>query len=262
MKNNLTFQFIITVFISTWFIWAFAVLSSLGIIDFFIPTALMVIFGTFMPSIIGLFFLIRYDKIKLKEILKNTFLLKGDTKYLTLVFILMPVIFSLAYIITTIFFGTTYDLPWLSRPFELPILFLYILVLGGPLGEEIGWRGFLLPRLLKNRSAFQASLLLGTLWAMWHIPLFLIEGTVQSSISFLIYFMYTVILTFFITFLYLKTDKRTSTALYMHTSANMAIGVFYVIDQSIGIIFVGIFMLGFLAFLLLKNKETFFFNQK
>jgi membrane protease YdiL (CAAX protease family) len=44
---------------------------------------------------------------------------------------------------------------------------------GSALGEEIGWRGFALPRLQAGRSALTASLILGTLHAFWHLPLWL-----------------------------------------------------------------------------------------
>src|SRR5215213_5915444 len=47
------------------------------------------------------------------------------------------------------------------------------LVRGGPLGEELGWRGYALPRLQVGRSALSASLILGVIWATWHLPFYI-----------------------------------------------------------------------------------------
>lgn len=49
--------------------------------------------------------------------------------------------------------------------------------LGGPVGEEPGWRSFALPRLQKQFGPLVASILLGILWALWHLPILLIPGS-------------------------------------------------------------------------------------
>jgi len=53
-----------------------------------------------------------------------------------------------------------------------PLAFLTTLVLGGPLGEEPGWRGFALPRLQNAVGPLAGSSFVGVMWALWHLPLF------------------------------------------------------------------------------------------
>lgn len=63
------------------------------------------------------------------------------------------------------------------EPLPIFLLLFVILSLTDGLGEEAGWRGFALPRMLQGRNATLASLLLGVLWAGWHLPLFFTDGT-------------------------------------------------------------------------------------
>lgn len=71
--------------------------------------------------------------------------------------------------------------------------FFHSLLLAGGLNEETGWRGYALPGMRSSMPAFRASLLLGVLWGLWHIPLYFVPGTgqydmIQSGGSFIFLF--------------------------------------------------------------------------
>lgn len=65
----------------------------------------------------------------------------------------------------------------LQNPIIIPIAFIYIILLGGPLQEEFGWRGTLLDPLQERFGALWASFMVGAVWGIWHIPLFYIPMT-------------------------------------------------------------------------------------
>ena len=77
----------------------------------------------------------------------------------------------------------------------------------GPLGEELGWRGFLLPRLLLRIKPLTAALVLGTIWMIWHVPAFLMSGMPQSTMSFPIFVFGGVALSVFLTWLFLNARQ-------------------------------------------------------
>lgn len=54
----------------------------------------------------------------------------------------------------------------------------------GPIGEEYGWRGYFLPRLIVLMGPLRASILIGIIWGIWHLPVFFFPGTNQASLSF------------------------------------------------------------------------------
>lgn len=66
----------------------------------------------------------------------------------------------------------------------LAALPMWILTFG--IGEETGWRGFALPRLQKDRSAFSATLILWVVWALWHLPLFFYSYNITILPGFLL----------------------------------------------------------------------------
>jgi len=70
--------------------------------------------------------------------------------------------------------GPGYVLTYLST-------YVLVVILGGPLFEEPGWRGFALPRLQPLHSPLLGTLILGLLWALWHLPEFLVPAWAESS---------------------------------------------------------------------------------
>ena len=116
------------------------------------------------------------------------------------------------------------------------LVFLYVLVFSA-IGEEIGWRGFLLPRLIKWKSPILASLLLGAIWTVWHLPLFWLPDTIQSQLPitwFLLQILGTSIL---YTWIYLKTNGSLLTAILLHTSTNVSMGLLPVLPLDNGVSF-------------------------
>ena len=90
----------------------------------------------------------------------------------------------------------------------------------GPLGEELGWRGFALPRLLNGRSALSAGVILGTIWGVWHLPAFIIAGTPQNNMSFPIFMISVVALSVLMTWAFKGTRGSVLAAALIHWTFN------------------------------------------
>lgn len=74
--------------------------------------------------------------------------------------------------------------------------------LSGPLSEEAGWRGFALPRLQQKFSALTSSLILGVLWAGWHIPFYLEPNYAANGMPLSIFMVVVTALAILFTWIY------------------------------------------------------------
>jgi len=105
----------------------------------------------------------------------------------------LPLAIQLVAILLNALFGSPAP-AWSNIPPVLDVIPMVLLfaVFSGPLGEEPGWRGFALPRLLSRYPALTASLILGVVWAAWHIPLLLVGdltvyGTVNAVLAAIVF---------------------------------------------------------------------------
>jgi membrane protease YdiL (CAAX protease family) len=97
---------------------------------------------------------------------------------------------------------------------------IYIFLLNA-LPEEYGWRGYALPRLLDRSGALTASLVLGFMWGLWHLPLHFIDGTVQSGIPIYQFALQQVVLAVFYTWPNNNTRGTVIVAILFHTVGNI-----------------------------------------
>lgn len=111
---------------------------------------------------------------------------------------------------------------------------LWTLVLGGPLEEELGWRGFAFPLLRAKTNAVVSSLIIGVLWGLWHLPLFLLPGTSQyvlvtqhplGILWFVGFVVQTTALSVLFGWLVTRTNESVPIAMVFHTAANTAYSV-------------------------------------
>ncbi|EFH79873.1 CPBP family intramembrane glutamic endopeptidase [Ktedonobacter racemifer] len=100
-------------------------------------------------------------------------------------------------------------------------LFLLGGLLGGPLGEELGWRGYALAKLQSRYSALGASLILGVLWAVWHLPFFFMPGTTQSTTPFLLFAFGTLANSILFTWVYNHTRGSVLLTFLFHNALNI-----------------------------------------
>ena len=113
------------------------------------------------------------------------------------------------------------------------VVFLYVFVFTA-LGEEVGWRGYALPRLQACFSPFTASLILGTVWALWHLPLFWLAGDFHQQLPISWFLLQVLGSTFLYTWMYNRTNGSLLIALLFHTSSNAAVGLLPVLPLDNG----------------------------
>ena len=87
-------------------------------------------------------------------------------------------------------------------------------------GEELGWRGYALPRLAVRFGLARASLLLGLVWALWHLPLFFVRGTDTFGQSFVMYAVQVTAISVAIAMLYARSGGGIFLPMVFHAAVN------------------------------------------
>ena len=148
------------------------------------------IVGLFVPSLLAVFLTWKKEgKSGLRLLGRRIIQFKLGWRWYVFTF-LVVIIGTAGQLSINKLLGNTFNgiLFWAQLGSFLPLLIL------GPLSEEIGWRGYALERLQTRWNALTSSLIVGLVWALWHLPLFMMVGTSQHElgipfIGFLVGFM-------------------------------------------------------------------------
>lgn len=108
--------------------------------------------------------------------------------------------------------------------FVIPFIFLMCVFLGGG-NEELGWRGLMQPAMERRLPFPAATLVTGAVWAVWHLPLWFVEGSSQSGMPFPLFAAYAVILSFWLACVYKRTGCVFACSV-LHGLSNTVVSVF------------------------------------
>ena len=126
--------------------------------------------------------------------------------------------------------AVVYRLAFSVWPVFTPVPWYFIavaLLVSTPIqaGEEIGWRAYALPRLTKRFGLSAASIILGVIWAAWHLPFFFIPGGDNTGQSFPVYVIAVIGISVAMAWLYWKTNQSLLLVMLMHASINNTAGI-------------------------------------
>ena len=213
MKRHPLIAFFLLAYALTW--WA-------SIVYVFYPNPFPVFpYGPFLAAIIVLGF--TTGKPGIKELLRRIVLWRVGLRWYAIALFLPVVLAAIAVYLNLLLGAAAPTLGELGEWPGLLIMFPLVLLIGGPLGEEPGWRGYALPRLQTGRSALTASLILGALIALWHLPLLL---TSEEPVPAGAFFPEIIAGMIVISWVYNNTQGSVLLAALIHTSHNAIEGFF------------------------------------
>ncbi|MCW1954144.1 MAG: CPBP family glutamic-type intramembrane protease [Flavobacteriia bacterium] len=265
MNRKKLLVFLILTFLWSWILWIIGLnYLSDGINQESIGKFLVFFFvGIYGPTISGIITTLFYDGLKgLFELIKKVFIWKVPLiNYIYI--ILLPLIFVIIGIaLYSQFIGEIGDFDKMAF-LSIPTILLAGLY-AGPLGEELGWRGFLLPELQKKYTNLKSAIIIGFIWFIWHIPLWwapfgtLVSGESISFLPVITYFLMLMCLSIIITWLVINSKGSVLVAILFHLSINAGIALLFFPELSVDFkkvhLLSSIGMLIFTGILIYKNK--------
>jgi uncharacterized protein len=201
-------------------------LSNAGLLPFRVPFIVSIFVGWGIVLATLLMTGLTLGKVGLISLLKRYLLWRVGWRWYLAAFLLLPSLIiggvylnavltgvppDYSTVMAHTIFGASASLPLLVVPW-----FIYEILSNG---EEIGWRGYVLPRLQAEHNALAASLILGIIWGFWHLPKFLSHW---NAVSFAWFMVHTLAASVLYTWMYNGTKGSLLLVTLFHASTNTA----------------------------------------
>ncbi len=122
---------------------------------------------------------------------------------------------------------------------KLVAIFFILPIVDGPLGEEIGWRGFFLPLLMQRHNAIMASLIVALVWFLWHLPHYQVDGRDMSGDLLPRYLIFTVALSFIHTWLFKRAQGSVLIHVIFHNMVNYMVLLSFTLFPAVATVALG-----------------------
>jgi membrane protease YdiL (CAAX protease family) len=227
-SRNQLLAFVALTFAISWTIWWGMAMRSMTIAT--TPGSVLNVIATAGPTIAALILALAMGRNELRRLIGGFSVSLVSGRWVLVALLLPQAMIVAAIAISVVAFGAATPVLTIGVVGALAGEFVRVLFLGGPLEEELGWRGFALPRLQARRTAFDASVLLGLIWGLWHIPLYFVPGTGQfetvsggTSPGFAIgaFVVWTIGLSILFTWLFNQTRGSLIVVILFHASINL-----------------------------------------
>jgi uncharacterized protein len=225
-------RYFVLAFAFTWFFWGLGVLGERG----FIPTLSgFTVIGTFGPMVAAVILTAREGgRAEVRSLLGRIVRWQVAPVWYG-VTILGPFVLTLAAIALHVALGgQTPGLGALIGALPTVVFVSVYMLIFVALGEEVGWRGYALPALQARHGAFVASVMLGAMWALWHMPQFFNPATLYSDLPFVLFLAYLIPFSVLITWVFNSTGGSLLMAMLVHAVMNASTQLWKVLPEYSG----------------------------
>jgi len=211
--------FLVVTFTYTWLVLGLAILTTNRLIAFSLPATVLITIATLGPAL-GAITAATYESGRsgVRTLLAQAGRWRVGWRWYIIALIGPALVMLAGFLLWRALGGPPPPAPPKSAWVSLPVLIIVLFV--PALFEEVGWRGFALPRLQPRYGWLLSSLILGVIWAIWHIPIWFIPDAGFGALPFPIFLLFTVALSLLFTWIYNGTGGSVLLPALAHAAIN------------------------------------------